>query len=101
MRVTDRYGSDVLSTDWRAPKRGRAVDAVADLGTVVEEVMTDFCGEIVAVDRDLHTLTLHRLDPVTGAVTTVISETGSTRVEPNQWMTEPPIVRVLTEPRPC
>jgi hypothetical protein len=55
---TPRYGSDVLSTDWRAPKRGRAVDDPAELGTVVEEVMTDFCGEIVAVDRDLHTVTL-------------------------------------------
>ena len=54
----DRYGSDVLSTDWRAPKRGRATEATADLGEVVEEVMTDFCGEIVAVDRDLHTVTL-------------------------------------------
>jgi Protein of unknown function (DUF3097) len=53
-----RYSSDVLSTDWRAPKRGRAVDHQADLGAVVEEVMTDFCGEIVAVDRDLHTVTL-------------------------------------------
>ncbi len=56
--VTDRYGNDVLSTDWRAPKRGRAVETVADLGLVVEEVTTDWCGEIVAVDRDLHTVTL-------------------------------------------
>ena len=36
--------------------------------------------------RDLRTLTLHRLDPATGEVTTVLSETGTTRVEPNQWM---------------
>jgi hypothetical protein len=54
----DRYAHDVLATDWRAPKRGRAVEAPAELGAVVEEVTTDFCGEIVAVDRDLHTLTL-------------------------------------------
>jgi hypothetical protein len=54
----DRYGSDVLNTDWRAPKRGRAVEAPAELGSVVEEVTTDWCGEIVAVDRDLHTVTL-------------------------------------------
>ena len=54
----DRYGRDVLSTDWRAPKRGRAVEAPADLGVVVEEVTTDWVGEIVAVDRDLHTVTL-------------------------------------------
>jgi len=56
--VSDRYGSDVLSGDWRAPKRGRAVEAPATLGEVVEEVTADFCGEIVAVDRDLHVLTL-------------------------------------------
>ena len=60
IRVTprDRYGTDVLATDWRAPKRGRAVQAPADLGLVVEEVTTDWVGEIVAVDRDLHTVTL-------------------------------------------
>jgi hypothetical protein len=55
---TQRYGSDVLSTDWRAPRNGRAAPAAAELGAVVEEVMTDFVGEIVAVDRDLDTLTL-------------------------------------------
>ncbi len=54
----DRYGSDVLSTDWRAPKRGRAVEISADKGLVVEEVTTDWCGEIVAVERDLDTVTL-------------------------------------------
>ncbi len=56
--MSDRYGSDVLSGDWRAPRRGRAVPASADLGLVVEEVTTDWCGEVVAVDRDLHVLTL-------------------------------------------
>src|SRR4051812_30011531 len=56
--MADRYGSDVLASDWRAPKRGRAVEATAELGAVVEEVTTDWCGEIVAVDRDLDTLTL-------------------------------------------
>ena len=55
---TDRYGSDVLTTDWRAPKNGRAVDVPAEIGLVVEEVITDWCGEIVAVDRDLDTVTL-------------------------------------------
>lgn len=54
----DRYGSDVLATDWRKPKNGRATETPADLGLVVEEVTTDWCGEIVAVDRDLGTLTL-------------------------------------------
>ncbi len=54
----DRYGSDVLNTDWRAPRRGRAVEISADRGLVVEEVTTDWCGEIVAVERDLGTVTL-------------------------------------------
>ena len=56
--TTDRYGSDVLSGDWRTPRGGRAVEAPADLGLVVEEVQTDFCGEIVKVERDLDTVTL-------------------------------------------
>jgi hypothetical protein len=55
---SDRYGDDVLSTDWRAPQRGRAVEVDADRGLVVEEVDTDWCGEIVAVERDLGTVIL-------------------------------------------
>ena len=58
MPPADRYGTDVLTTDWRAPKRGRATDTPATIGDVVEEITTDFCGEIVAVDRDLDTVTL-------------------------------------------
>jgi len=54
----DRYGSDVLNSDWRAPKNGRAVEAPAELGAVVEEVETDWCGEVVVIDRDLRTVTL-------------------------------------------
>jgi hypothetical protein len=56
--TTDRYGSDVLSSDWRAPRNGRAVEAAAEPGLVVEEVQTDFCGEIIKVERDLGTVTL-------------------------------------------
>src|SRR3954454_13148798 len=52
------YGSDGLNTDWRAPRRGRAVEIEADKGLVVEEVTTDWCGEIVGVERDLMTVTL-------------------------------------------
>ncbi|MFW6775481.1 DUF3097 domain-containing protein [Nocardioides sp. CPCC 205120] len=58
MTPHDRYGSDVLSGDWRAPRRGRATEHPADAGLVVEEVTTDWCGEIVTVDRDLDTVTL-------------------------------------------
>ncbi len=58
MPAQDRYGSDVLNTDWRAPRRGRAVETQADKGLVVEEVTTDWCGEIVSVERDLMTVVL-------------------------------------------
>jgi dipeptidyl aminopeptidase/acylaminoacyl peptidase len=51
----------------------------------------------LAQPRDLHTLALHRMDPATGAVSTVLSETGPTRVEPNQFVAQPPIVRVLAD----
>ena len=54
----DRYGTDVLAGDWRKPKNGRATEWPAELGAVVEEVATDFVGEIVKVDRDLGTVTL-------------------------------------------
>ncbi|MFT4263790.1 MAG: DUF3097 domain-containing protein [Nocardioides sp.] len=56
--MADRYGSDVLSTDWRAPRNGRATEAPAILGEVVEWPTDDWVGEIVAVDRDLGTVTL-------------------------------------------
>jgi hypothetical protein len=55
---SDRYGPDVLTTDWRAPRRGRAVETPVEIGLVVEEVVEDFCGEVVAIDRDLDTVTL-------------------------------------------
>jgi hypothetical protein len=55
---SDRYGADVLSGDWRAPKRGRAQETPTEIGMVVEEVTSDWCGEVVAIDRDIDTLTL-------------------------------------------
>ena len=56
--AADRYRSDVLATDWTAPRRGRAQPHPATRDLVVEEVTTDFCGAIVRVDRDLHTVEL-------------------------------------------
>ncbi|WP_300677148.1 DUF3097 domain-containing protein [Nocardioides sp.] len=59
--MADRYGSDVLNSDWRAPKNGRAVETPAEHGAVVEAILNDgseWVGEIVAVDRDLDTVTL-------------------------------------------
>jgi len=56
--MADRYGSDVLSTDWRKPKNGRATEAPARIGDVLEWVESDFVGEVVGVDRQLGTVTL-------------------------------------------
>ncbi|NKE59415.1 S9 family peptidase, partial [Lentzea sp. PSKA42] len=47
--------------------------------------------------RDQHTLTLNEMDAATGDVRVVVSETGSNRVGPNQWMYGLPIVRVLAD----
>ncbi len=54
----DRYAGDVLAGDWDAPRRGRAQPYPATRDLVVEEVTTDFCGAVVRVDRELHTLEL-------------------------------------------
>jgi DUF3097 family protein len=49
----DRYGPDVLRKDPHRRERPPSTDVAAERGLVVEEVMTDWCGEIVRVDRDL------------------------------------------------
>ena len=54
----DRYGSDVLAGDWKKPAHGRTSDVVADLGLVVEDVASGWCGEIVQHSRDLGTVDL-------------------------------------------
>ncbi|MEU6088785.1 prolyl oligopeptidase family serine peptidase [Streptomyces sp. NPDC047085] len=50
----------------------------------------------LARSRDARTLSLHHLDPATGAVRTVITETGPTRVDPAPTQLQPPLVKVLT-----
>ena len=45
--------------------------------------------------RDQHTLTLNRMDAVTGEVRVVVTETGTGRTSPNQFMYGPPLVRVV------
>ncbi|MBO1768413.1 DUF3097 domain-containing protein [Allobranchiibius sp. GilTou38] len=47
----DRYGADVLSGDWRAPRRGRSVPLPAEVGVVVEDVETGWCGAITSVEK--------------------------------------------------
>lgn len=56
--MADRYGTDVLSGDWRRPRNGRSTEHPADLGIVVEEVSTGFVGEVMRVERDLGTVEL-------------------------------------------
>ena len=56
--MTDRYGTDVLSGDWRKPPRGRSVEVVAERGMVVEDATTGFVGEIMVVEKDLGMLVL-------------------------------------------
>ncbi|HKG49996.1 MAG TPA: DUF3097 family protein, partial [Actinomycetales bacterium] len=47
----DRYGTDVLSGDWKASPRGRSreVEAVRDL--VVEDVETGWVGAVMRVEK--------------------------------------------------
>lgn len=45
--------------------------------------------------RDARTLELRRLDPATGATTTLITETGETRVDPTVQLGDPQMVHVL------
>lgn len=47
--------------------------------------------------RGLHALALKRLDPVTGEVTTVLTETGETRVEPAQAFGQAPMVKLIDD----
>jgi hypothetical protein len=49
--VSDRYGSDVLSGDWKVPPRGRSREVEAETGLVVEEVVTGWCGAVVRVEK--------------------------------------------------
>ncbi|WP_202876956.1 DUF3097 domain-containing protein [Ornithinimicrobium humiphilum] len=49
--MMDRYGTDVLKTDWRTPRRGRAQDLEAERGLVVEDVETGWVGAVVRVEK--------------------------------------------------
>lgn len=49
-RSADRYGTDVLAGDWRAPRGGRSRPVPAENGLVVEDVQTGFCGAVVRVE---------------------------------------------------
>ncbi|AKT52166.1 DUF3097 domain-containing protein [Arsenicicoccus sp. oral taxon 190] len=49
--MADRYGTDVLSGDWRTPRRGRSQDLPASRGLVVEEVESGWVGAVVRVEK--------------------------------------------------
>jgi len=46
-----RYGSDVLSGDWKKPPRGRSEPVPAERGLVVEDVETGWCGAVVRLEK--------------------------------------------------
>jgi hypothetical protein len=56
--MADRYGTDVLSNDWRKPPRGRSEEVVVEKGMVVEDATTGFCGEVMVVEKDLGMIVL-------------------------------------------
>ncbi len=49
--MVDRYGTDVLSGDWRRPPRGRSTEVVAEPGTVLEDAESGWCGAVVRVEK--------------------------------------------------
>src|SRR5690606_4122906 len=54
--VPAMYGRDVLSGDWRRPKRGRIPVVPAEPDLVVEDAEGRFCGAAVACDKGTVTL---------------------------------------------
>jgi hypothetical protein len=51
--VTDRYSSDVLAENWKTPKAAPAPAAPAELGLVVEELATGWCGAVTRVESGI------------------------------------------------
>jgi hypothetical protein len=47
----DRYGTDVLATNWRSPKAKPVPNQEATKDLVVEEVATGFCGAVIRIER--------------------------------------------------
>jgi hypothetical protein len=56
--MSDRYGRDVLTGDWKRPPRGRTSELTVELGMIIEEASTGFVGEVMRVERDLGTVEL-------------------------------------------
>ncbi|WP_243717280.1 DUF3097 domain-containing protein [Actinomadura sp. KC345] len=45
------YGNDVLSGDWRRPRKGRIPEVPAEPGLVAEDPDSGFCGAVVGCDK--------------------------------------------------
>lgn len=80
--VTASGGPEVLTSPYALSRRwwtGKNGDAV----------------HVLHQSRDGRTLQLRRLDPGTGSMTTLITETARTRVDPSPYLHVPPLLRVL------
>ena len=64
-------------------------------GSGTSEATTKHTVHFLHQSRDARTLELRRLDPATGATTTLITETGATRVDPAVQLGDPQMVHVL------
>jgi hypothetical protein len=49
--VDNQYGADILTGDWRVPRNGRSREVEAELGLVVEDVETGWCGAVIRVEK--------------------------------------------------
>jgi hypothetical protein len=50
------YAKDVLSGDWRRPRKGQIPEIAAEPGLVAEDPSSGFCGAVVACEKDTVTL---------------------------------------------
>ncbi|MDN3353473.1 DUF3097 domain-containing protein [Actinomadura sp. DC4] len=50
------YAKDVLSGDWRRPRKGQIPEVAAESGLVAEDPSSGFCGAVVACAKDAVTL---------------------------------------------
>lgn len=92
-RVSDRYGTDVLSHDPHRDRRPRTVDVAADRGLVVEDVTSGWVGAVVAVEKS-------------GGEHVVVLEdragrTRTFRLGPGFWVDGKPVRLVPPRPQPA
>ncbi|MFB6723098.1 DPP IV N-terminal domain-containing protein [Kribbella sp. NPDC056345] len=87
----------VLDVETGAAVRAQGEPFVLPLLSPISRKWAWWSGETIYFldqPRDQRTLHLKRLDPATGEVAVVLTESGPTRIEPNQFMDLPAITRV-------